>query len=59
MRAKKAAVAVEEPNWRDEGLRSELLRVPVVERRQAEVIGRGPEAVPSLVKLFEELGVLS
>jgi electron transfer flavoprotein beta subunit len=59
MRAKKAAIAAEEPRWRDEGMRTERLRVPEVERRQAEVLGRGPEAVPALVKLLEELGFLS
>jgi electron transfer flavoprotein beta subunit len=58
MRAKKATVAVEEPPFREEGFRTEILRVPAVERRRAEVIGRGPEAVPALLKLFEELGVL-
>ena len=59
MRAKKAAVTIEEPQWREEGFRAELLRVPAVERRQAEVLGQGPDAVPALVKLFEELGLLS
>jgi electron transfer flavoprotein beta subunit len=59
MRAKKAAVVSEEPHWREEGVRTEILRVPEVERRRAEVLGRGTEAVPALVELFERLGVLS
>lgn len=59
MRAKKAAVTTGEPHWRDDGFHTAMLRVPAVERRQAEVLGRGPEAVPALVLLLEELGVLS
>jgi electron transfer flavoprotein beta subunit len=58
MRAKKAAVITEEAEWRDEGFHTETLRVPTVERRRAEILGHGPEAVPALVLLFEELGVL-
>jgi electron transfer flavoprotein beta subunit len=58
IRAKKAALAVEEVHWRDEGWHTERLEVPVVERRSAEVLGHGVEAVPALVALIESLGVL-
>ncbi|HXY44597.1 MAG TPA: electron transfer flavoprotein subunit beta/FixA family protein [Acidimicrobiales bacterium] len=59
MRAKKALVEEIEPEGREEGLRLEGLRVPVSERRQAALLGRGVEAVPALVDLLEQLGVLS
>jgi electron transfer flavoprotein beta subunit len=58
IRAKKATIEVIDPAWREEGLRLEGLRVPASERRQASVLGRGPEAVPALVELLERLGVL-
>jgi electron transfer flavoprotein beta subunit len=59
MRAKKALVEEIEPEWREEGLRLDGLRVPVSERRQAALLGRGLEAVPALVDLLEQLGMLS
>lgn len=58
IRAKKAALEVEPVEWRDEGWHTERLEVPVVERRRAEVLGRGTDAVPALVALIESLGVL-
>ena len=36
----------------------QALRVPVVERQRAEILGTGTEAVPALVALLEQLGVL-
>jgi electron transfer flavoprotein beta subunit len=59
MRAKKATIEVIEPEWRDEGLRLDGLRVPMSERRRATVIGVGVEAVPVLIDLLEHLGMLS
>jgi electron transfer flavoprotein beta subunit len=59
MRAKRAQIEVIEPTRHEEDLHLERLRVPVSERRQAVVLGRGPEAVPALVDLFESLGVMS
>jgi hypothetical protein len=59
MRAKKAQIEVLDPIWREDDLHLEALRVPVSERRQARVLGRGPEAVPALVELLASLGVLS
>jgi electron transfer flavoprotein beta subunit len=35
------------------------LRVPEAPRKQATVLGRGPEAVPALVSVLAEIGVLS
>ena len=58
MRAKKALIDSTQPQWHAEGLATEQLRVPVVDRKQAEVLGHGSDAVPALVALFESLGVL-
>jgi electron transfer flavoprotein beta subunit len=57
LRAKRAVIDRLHPQWRAEGLRKEGLRVPAQEQRRAQVLGRGVEAVPALVKLLEELGV--
>ena len=58
LRARRAAIDVLYPQWRPEGLRKDGLRVPAQERKQARVLGSGAEAVPALVRLLEELGVL-
>jgi electron transfer flavoprotein beta subunit len=59
MRAKKAAVEQTVPEWREDPVKKQTLRVPVAERRRAEIIGTGVGAVPTLVDLLEQLGVLS
>jgi electron transfer flavoprotein beta subunit len=59
LRAKRAAVERSAPAWAAEGLRKETLRVPEGSRRQATVLGHGAEAVPELVRVLDELGVLS
>ena len=59
LRAKRATIERQEPEWRPEGLRKERLRVPVGESKRAAVLGTGPEAVPALLALLDELGVLS
>ena len=58
LRAKRAAIETVHPDWQDEGLRKEGLRVPAQEHKQAQLLGSGTEAVPALVRLLEELGVL-
>lgn len=58
MRAKKAPVEELQPVWREDPARTRQLRVPVVERQRAEVLGHGVDAVPALVDLLEQLGVL-
>jgi hypothetical protein len=35
------------------------LRAPATAAKRAEVLGHGPDAVPALVRLLEEMGVLS
>ena len=59
LRAKRAAVERSAPAWAAEGLRKQALRVPVGSRHQATVLGHGPDAVPELVRILAEIGVLS
>jgi len=57
-RAKRAEIEQHEPQWQPEGLRKQGLRVPGAERKRATVLGTGPDAVPALVGVLAELGVL-
>jgi electron transfer flavoprotein beta subunit len=59
LRAKRATIEVFQPEWHAEGLRKEGLRLPEQTRNRAEVLGSGVDAVPALVALLDELGVLS
>jgi electron transfer flavoprotein beta subunit len=59
LRAKRAAVERSSPAWAAEGLRKEALRVPASSRRQATVLGNGAAAVPDLVRVLAEWGLLS
>jgi electron transfer flavoprotein beta subunit len=58
LRAKRAAIEQSVPQWHPEGLRKERLRVPAGESKRAEVLGTGAAAVPALVALLDDLGVL-
>ncbi len=58
MRAKRAVIEQTTPQWHEDPVRKQALRDPVVERRRAEILGTGVEAVPALVGLLEQLGVL-
>ena len=42
-----------------EGLRKQALRVPESSQHQAEVLGNGVDAVPELVRVLDEMGMLS
>ena len=59
LRAKRAPVDRSSPTWATEGLRKEALRVPESSKHQAEVLGNGVDAVPDLVRVLDEIGVLS
>ena len=59
LRAKRAAVERSSPAWAAEGLRKEALRVPASSKHQAAVLGHGADAVPELVRVLDELGILS
>jgi electron transfer flavoprotein beta subunit len=58
LRAKRAAIETHQPQWRPDGLRKQALRVPDTERKQAMVLGTGADAVPALLAVLDELGVL-
>jgi electron transfer flavoprotein beta subunit len=59
LRAKRAAIERSPLTWVAEGLRKQRLRVPEAAKHQAAVLGRGVDAVPDLVRVLDELGVLS
>jgi electron transfer flavoprotein beta subunit len=58
LRAKRAQIEASRPPWRADGLSKQALRVPQAPRKQATVLGNGAEAVPALLKVLAELGVL-
>ena len=59
LRAKRAPVERSSPAWAADGLRKEALRVPPSSPHHAEVLGHGIDAVPDLVRVLDELGVLA
>src|SRR5258708_35731345 len=59
LRAKRAVIERVPVEFTPEGLRMRTLRVPVAARHSATVLGRGAGAVPELVRVLRELGVLS
>jgi electron transfer flavoprotein beta subunit len=60
LRAKRAVISrVPVSSVPAAGLRTTALRVPAAARRQAAVLGHGVDAVPALVSVLAELGVLS
>jgi len=58
LRAKRAAVERTPVTWAAEGLHKTGLRVPETVRHEATVLGTGVDAVPELVRVLDELGVL-
>jgi electron transfer flavoprotein beta subunit len=58
LRARKAEITVLAPQWQPDGLRKERLRVPQVPRQRAEILGHGTAAVPELVRVLADLGIL-
>jgi electron transfer flavoprotein beta subunit len=59
MRAKKAVIEEFQPIWRPSSIVKEGLRVPNVTRERAEILGTGVDAVPALLALLEQIGVLT
>jgi len=59
LRAKRAVIETVEPAFAPDALRKERLRVPAASGKRAQVLGSGTEAVPALVGLLDELGILS
>ena len=58
LRAKRAAIETIEPGQATDGLRKERLRVPEGSQQLAQILGTGVDAVPALVDLLNELGLL-
>jgi electron transfer flavoprotein beta subunit len=59
LRAKRATIERVSPPWHADGVRTLGLRLPDLQQQNARVLGAGTEAVPALVELLDELGVLS
>jgi electron transfer flavoprotein beta subunit len=58
LRAKRAEITLLTPQWQSEGLRKQQLRVPEGAARRAQILGHGAAAVPELVRVLDELGLL-
>ena len=58
LRAKRATIETVEVSHSGEGLRKERLRVPAATAKGAQLLGSGTDAVPALVGLLDDLGVL-
>jgi len=59
LRAKRAVIERVPVSHQPEGPRLRTLRVPAATKHSATILGHGPDAVPELVRVLEELGVLS
>jgi electron transfer flavoprotein beta subunit len=59
LRARRAEITVLAPQFQEDGLRKAGLRVPEAPRPQAEILGHGVDAVPALVRVLDDLGMLS
>jgi electron transfer flavoprotein beta subunit len=59
LRAKRATIERRLVQPHPEGLRTQALRVPAATRESATVLGHGAGAVPGLVRVLREIGVLA
>jgi electron transfer flavoprotein beta subunit len=58
LRAKRAEITVLRPEWQPDGLCKIRLRAPESSARRAQVLGHGADAVPALVEVLGDLGLL-
>jgi electron transfer flavoprotein beta subunit len=58
MRAKRKPVDASSPERPHARLEMVRLRVPESSRKEAQVLGRGPEAAPAVVEVLREIGVM-
>ena len=58
LRAKKKPVDRSTPDARRAALERVRLKLPPGEGKQAEILGRGPEAAPAVVELLRQIGVI-
>ncbi len=59
VRAKKMTIENTDVAWREGPVRKERLRVPEEPRERAEILGTGVDAVPALVALLEQWGIVT
>jgi electron transfer flavoprotein beta subunit len=59
IRAKRQPIERVAPEWPGNGLSKVRLVLPPEQEKQAEMLGSGAEAAPKVVKVLEELGVIS
>jgi len=59
LKAKKKPIERMEPEWRSSGLERVRLRLPKEQDKEVEVLGKGPEAAPEVLKVLRVLGVVS
>jgi electron transfer flavoprotein beta subunit len=58
LKAKKKPIERIVPDWRSGGLEKVRLRLPRDQDKEAEILGRGPEASPEVVNVLRLLGVV-
>ena len=58
MRAKRKPLAASEPARAQPRLEMVRLKLPASSSKQAEVLGRGPDAAPRVVQILSEIGVM-
>lgn len=58
MRAKRKPLVAAEPARTEPRLQMRRLLLPESSGKQAEVLGRGPEAAPAVVQILQEIGVM-
>jgi electron transfer flavoprotein beta subunit len=59
LKAKKKPIERLTPRWNGNGLEKVRLKLPPEQDHRVEVLGKGPEAAPKVIELFQKLGVLS
>jgi electron transfer flavoprotein beta subunit len=57
LKAKKKAIQRVEPQWHDGGLEKIRLRLPQEQEHAVEILGKGAEAAPRVVEVFQKLGL--
>jgi len=58
LKAKKKTIQRLEPQWHDGGLEKIRLRLPQEQDHAVEILGKGADAVPRVVELFQRLGLI-
>ncbi len=58
LKAKKKPIEHIQPQWRPGGLEKVRLKLPKAAEHQVEILGRGPQAAPKVVEIFQRLGIV-